>query len=170
MHYVRLLVISFIVLLVLVTGLSMLIPQHIRISRTITIAASKDSVLAQIRDAAKWKNWYPGLDSAKPYIADGKIMGAIFDDSDPSDPVYISITEQKEDEVIASFVPRKVNPVINGWTAAEDSASGTTTLQWYMNFHLRWYPWEKFASLTLEKIYGAPMEEGLANIKKTVEN
>jgi hypothetical protein len=148
----------------------MLIPQHVRLSRTITIAAPKDSVLAQIRDAARWKNWYPGLDSAKPFMQDGKIMGAIFDDSDPSDPVYICITEQKADEVIATFVPRKVNPVVNGWTVSEEPGSGTTTLQWYMNFHLRWYPWEKFASLTLEKIYGAAMEEGLANIKKNVEN
>jgi hypothetical protein len=170
MHYVRLIVISFIILLLLITGISLLIPQHMRISRTVSIAAPKDSVLAQIRDAAKWKNWYPGLDTLKPYMADGKIKGAIFDDSDPSHPVYIAITEEKENEVLATFVPRKVNSVVNGWSVAEGATPGTTTLQWYMNFHLRWYPWEKFASLTLEKIYGPPMEEGLANLKRIVEN
>jgi hypothetical protein len=39
-----------------------------------------------------------------------------------------------------------------------------------MDFHLRWYPWEKFASLLLEKSYGPRMEQGLATLKRLVEN
>jgi hypothetical protein len=38
-----------------------------------------------------------------------------------------------------------------------------------MDFHLRWYPWEKFASLLFEQSYGPKMEQGLGNIKKMVE-
>jgi len=170
MHYVRLLVISFIVLLVLVMGISMLIPQHMRISRTMSIAAPPDSVMAELRDVSKWRNWYPGLDSAKPYMVNGELKGYILNEDDPSNPVYISFTEEKKEEILATFYPRKVNPVVNGWSMEKGSAPNTTTVQWYMNFHLRWYPWEKFASLTLEKIYGPPMEEGLANLKREVEN
>jgi hypothetical protein len=38
-----------------------------------------------------------------------------------------------------------------------------------MDFHLRWYPWEKFGSLLLEKSYGTKMEMGLMSLKKLAE-
>lgn len=34
-----------------------------------------------------------------------------------------------------------------------------------MDFHLSWYPWQKFGSLLYESTYGAMMEKGLTNIK-----
>jgi hypothetical protein len=34
---------------------------------------------------------------------------------------------------------------------------------------LRWYPWEKFASLGLEKTYGSQMEVGLTRMKALLE-
>jgi hypothetical protein len=39
-----------------------------------------------------------------------------------------------------------------------------------MDFKLRWYPWEKFSSLLLEKRYGPVMEQGLAKLKKSINN
>jgi hypothetical protein len=38
-----------------------------------------------------------------------------------------------------------------------------------MDFRLRWYPWEKFSSLLLEKRYGPMLENGLDNLKKLME-
>jgi len=38
-----------------------------------------------------------------------------------------------------------------------------------MDFHLKWYPWEKFSSMLLENRYGPMMEQGLAKLKKVVE-
>ena len=170
MHLIRLAVISFLVLAVLITGISLFIPSNVRISRSVVINGSKDSVLAQIRDAERWKAWYPGIENAKPMLADGKTKGVIFDDSDPKHPVYVGLTGEKENEVNAEFVTKKMNPVTYSWVTGDGPIPGTTTLQWNMNFKLRWYPWEKFASLTLEKTQGPPMEEGLANIKKITEN
>jgi len=42
-------------------------------------------------------------------------------------------------------------------------------VQWWMDFKLRWYPWEKFSSLFFENIYGAQMEKGLDNLKRLAE-
>jgi hypothetical protein len=38
-----------------------------------------------------------------------------------------------------------------------------------MQFKLRWYPWEKFASLLFEKQYGTQMEAGLNKLKAYLE-
>ena len=59
--------------------------------------------------------------------------------------------------------------VLNGWKNMTISGSDSTTIQWYMDFHLHWYPWEKFGSLLFERSYGPKMELGLSNLKKIVE-
>ena len=169
MRFLKLAFISFIFLFLLVTGMSLFIPSHIRISKAINIKADKDSIMAPIRDAAKWKTWYPGLDTAKLLVEEGKVNGVVLNDNDPAHPVYISITKKEQDEVTAQFVSKSLKPVINVWKTISYSTSDSITLQWYMDFHLRWYPWEKFGSLLLEKSYGTKMEIGLMNLKKLAE-
>jgi hypothetical protein len=169
MRYIKFIAISFIVLLLLITVISFMIPKHVRIARTINITAPKDSVMALIKDPTRWMVWYPGGEKSHPLVVNGEIKGIAFND-DPLNPVYIVISEVKENEVIAGFVPGKMNTVINNWSITESSEPGTFTLQWRMDFDLRWYPWEKFSSLLLEKTYGLPMEEGLTNIKNNVKN
>jgi hypothetical protein len=44
------------------------------------------------------------------------------------------------------------------------------TVQWYFDFHLRWYPWEKLASLLLEKVYGTRMAQSLERLRAVAEN
>jgi hypothetical protein len=170
MRFIKLGLISFILLFLLVTVMSLFIPSHIRISKAINIKAEKDSIMAEIRDPAKWKNWYPGLDIAKLYYEAGEVKGVMLNDEDPAHPVYISITKAGKDEITAQFISKKMRPVLNGWKTIGYSTSDSVTLQWYMDFHLRWYPWEKFSSLLLEKSYGPKMEQGLTNLKKIIQS
>jgi hypothetical protein len=58
----------------------------------------------------------------------------------------------------------------SGWNIFDSNQPNTYTVQWYMDFHLRWYPWEKFSGLLLEKRYGPFMEKGLAKLKQIVEH
>jgi hypothetical protein len=169
MRLIKLALISFIILFLLITGISLFFPSHIRISKAINIKARKDSVMAQISDAGKWKNWYPGLDTAKLLYAEGKAKGVILDNRDSLHAVYIMITGERDDEVNARFISKKLKPVINGWKIITYPAGDSVTLQWYMDFHLRWYPWEKFGSLLLEQSYGTKMERGLLNLRKLVQ-
>ena len=169
MRLIKLAFISFVFLFLLITGISLFIPSHIRISRAVNIKANQDSVMAQIKDAAKWKNWHPGLDSAALLYVDGEVKGVILDSSDMRTPVTIVITHTTPHEVTASFNPKKMRPVTYAWQTISYPGQDSVTLQWYMDFHLRWYPWEKFSSLLLEKSHGIKMEEGLSRLKKLVQ-
>ena len=131
--------------------------------------ADKDSVMVELKNAARWKDWYPGMDSAKPFYKDGQVKGAVFNGQSPSHPPYIVITKEEESEITAQFISNKMNPVINGWKMISHPASDSLTVQWYMDFHLRWYPWEKFASLLFEKSHGEKMEQGLSRLKAILE-
>jgi len=169
MRFIRLAALSFIILFLVIFGLSLFIPSHIRLSKAINIKGSKDTVMSFVRNPANWQYWYPGLDSALPYYENGVQRGMIISNKDSSHPVYISIKKESADEVTADFQGR-LTPVINTWKIIEHPTSDSLTLQWSMDFHLRWYPWEKFASLALEKSYAPRMEQGLTAIKKRVEN
>jgi hypothetical protein len=166
LKYIKLAIISFVSLSILITLISLFIPSHIRISKAINIHASEDSIMARIRYPERWKGWYPGIDTAKLLYEAGRVKGVILDNRDTSRPVFLEITSEKQSEVIARFVTPTFRPVLNGWRAISHSTTDSITVQWYMDFHLRWYPWEKFRSLLLEGAYGSKMEKGLTNLRR----
>lgn len=167
MRFIRLFLISFIVLFLIITGISLFIPSHVRISKAIDIRASRDSIVAQLADPAQWKHWYPGLDTAALYYEQGVPKGVI---TNRQSNAFILITEATGKEVVTEFKGFRNKQVVSGWNLIPAADSATVTVQWYMDFSLRWYPWEKFSSLVLEKNYRPVMEQGLANLKKQVEN
>ncbi|MEI9809028.1 MAG: hypothetical protein WDO16_14850 [Bacteroidota bacterium] len=112
----------------------------------------------------------PGLDSAQLLYVDGDVKGVILDTSDMKKPVTITIVKNETDEVTAMFFPKKMQPVTNVWRTISHPGQDSVTLQWYMDFQLRWYPWEKFGSLMPGKISwctngaGAYQPEEIASI------
>jgi len=166
---VRLLFFSLLFLFLLVTGISLFIPSQVRISRATNIKASSSQLWEQIDDFRKWHNW-------NPFFIDLAKDSTTYVDSIDGKPKLMEVKgtvvkwkEVKADERIATMQKGNKQPLINGWKSIEQPGGDSTTLQWYMDFNLRWYPWEKFASLLFEKSYGVRMEEGLNNLKKTAE-
>lgn len=165
MRIVRLIIISFIVLFTIITIISLFIPSHVRISRAIQINSPKDSVMNQVSEVSNWKDWYPGADSLRFYYEGNRIKGLVLDELKKR---YLIIKEKKDDEVTADYIlPNKKIPT--GWVLATNAKSNSVTLQWYMDFHLRWYPWEKFSSFVFERIYHPQLQQGLDNLKRFLE-
>ncbi|MBI5856658.1 MAG: hypothetical protein HZB42_03325 [Sphingobacteriales bacterium] len=164
MRIIKLGLISIVAFAVLITGISLFFPSHVRISKAIDILTEKDSVMSLVGDVRNWKKWYPGADTAF-YIAEkGKIKGIA--------------TGEGQGLIITSFTDSSVNAMNTGakskrgetgWNIFSGSVPNTITIQWFRDFHLRWYPWEKFSGLLLEKRYGPLMEKGLENLKKLLE-
>ena len=165
MRLLKLAVISFILLFIVVTGISLFIPSHIRISKAINVSTTEDLMMKRIGNPAEWKSWYPGLDTAEVMEEQGVVKGYRI-----GNRATILFTGKDRNEVRAAFSGGHMKPIENVWRTTVHPGRDSITLQWYMDFHLRWYPWEKFASLLLEKSYGPRMEKGLATLKKQVEN
>jgi len=144
MRIIKLGFISLIVFTLLITFISFFFPSGVRISKAIDINTDKATVLTQLTDTSRWKQWYPGADSAQ---------------------VLPEITAITDSSVKASSILENGRRGITGWNVYEAAVPNTVTVQWYMDFKLRWYPWEKFSSLLLEKRYGPVMEKGLENLK-----
>jgi hypothetical protein len=159
--------VSVVFLLLIVSIISIFIPSHIRISRTIRINNTKEAVLARLTDPAEWKNWYPGADTAKFFYDAGIIKGIVLNEDLK---LYLVLTSVKENEIMTAYnrTPDR-KKIVSTWRIFPENNSGHITVQWYMDFNLRWYPWEKFASLLYEKSYGPQMDQGLSNLKKLLE-
>lgn len=152
MRLIKLALISFVFLFLVVTAISLLIPSHIRISKATNIAPPKDSVLALIRDRDRWSQWHPAFMAV--------------DASRNMPPTQIIPVSANDSELVFQWKQENRTPVINGWRIYEHASTDSLTLQWYMDFNLKWYPWQKFGSLIYENTYGVMMERGLTNIKK----
>jgi hypothetical protein len=165
LRIIKLGIISLIVFSLLITGISLFFPSHVRISKAIDIETSRDSLLAQVKDLSNWKNWYPGADTMQLREKNGVVDGLLVD----SAMGLVTLAAVSDTAIHALTSGPKVRDVKSGWNFYEGSRPNTVTVQWYMDFHLRWYPWEKFSSLLLEKRYGPVMEKGLDKLKGFLE-
>ena len=153
------------VIFIITTIISLFIPSTVRITKAIQINAPEEGVLNQLTHVSNWKNWYPGADSSKFFYENNRLKGLILDEHKKQ---YLILTGKRENEVTAEYLlPNKKIPT--GWLFATNTNSSSVTVQWYMDFHLRWYPWEKFSSFMFERIYHPQLQQGLENLKKYVE-
>jgi hypothetical protein len=167
MRVIRLAILSFIFLFLLVTTISLFIPSHIRISRATDVNSKKQDVMSLISDPLKWKEWYPGADSLDILYVEGKPKGILLDSSAL---LGLSIFTTNDSVVTVHEVGTTgTERMIMGLKVLPGRNENNIVAQWYMDFELRWYPWEKFKSLFFENIYGAHLEQGLKNLKELSE-
>ncbi len=164
MRIIKLGIISIIFFSILITGISLFFPSHVRISKAIDITTDKDSLMIQIADVTKWKSWYPGADTSAYFVEEGKIIGIV-----TGNDQALVIRGINDSAVLAINVGPHSKKSGSGWNIFPGSSPNSFTVQWYMDFRLRWYPWEKFSSLLLEKRYGRMMERGLERLKVLLE-
>jgi hypothetical protein len=145
MRIIKLGVISFIVFFILLFLMSLLIPSHIRVSRAINIETPKATIAPYLSDIKNWPKWNElNVDSIEV-----RILKADLDS--------VNMRWRYKDRTIHSSL-------------VMHESAGITVVQWYFDFHLKWYPWEKFGSITFDKQFGKPMENSLNNLKKLIEN
>ena len=155
MRIIKLAIISFVFLFLLITGISLFIPSNVRISKAINIKAEKDSLFALIQDTGKWYRWHPAYQQTHINTLQNKIIIT---------PLV------SNDSLIAMQINLPGKKLINSsWQVYHNSLRDSLTLQWYMDFNLKWYPWEKFSSLLYEEKYGTMMQTGLSNLKGITE-
>ena len=164
MRLIKLAILSFLILFILVTVISLFIPSNIRISKATNFPADDTVAYTNINNLSKWRNWHPALKG----LSENEIR-KVSGSSIYVRGTTISILQRKNDEIVTEMVTNNGRPIVSGFKTIRHPGD-SSTLQWYMDFKLRWYPWEKFRSLFYENIYGAQMEQGLNNLKELIRN
>jgi hypothetical protein len=165
MRVIKLGLISIIAFSMLITIFSLFIPSHVRISKAIDINASKDSIIGSLANIEKWKGWYPGADTMQLVAKESKaaLKAGRLDQ-------YLGINSITDSTIGVSMTGKEIKQSASGFNIYNSNLPNTYTVQWFMDIRLKWYPWEKFSGLLLEKRYGPVMEQGLGKLKSLLES
>ena len=161
MRFVKLALISGIILFIVIYLFSLIIPSRIRISRAVNISVPKDSLVKAIADLQQWQHWNELVNN--PDLTNKQFTDNLFTS------VQLKVTKEAQvgDTLITAWQQQNARVLTSGftWEGEDDKL----VLQWYFDVKLRWYPWEKFGSIVFDKQLGPPMERSLANLKKLLE-
>ena len=155
MRLIKLAFISVLILFIILTGISLFIPSHIRLTKVITIRPEKDSIFSLVKNKSEWLRWHPSF-----------ING---EQNEMLSRIDVKVISEKDSLLSIQWRQAGKKTLNMGWHLMRSNNIDPATLQWFMDFKTSWYPWEKFGSLFYENNYGAMMEQGLINIKKEVE-
>jgi predicted PurR-regulated permease PerM len=161
MRLVKLGLISIVVLFVVIFCISLLIPSKVRISRAINITAPKDSVTRYLADLRQWPKWNTLItkqELTNPWYSNNAFT---------SDKLQVRLGKVDTDTITTIWQQSTGRETFSGFNL--HTADNTIVVQWYFDFQLKWYPWEKFGSIIFDKQLGPPMEQSLGELKKKLE-
>jgi hypothetical protein len=158
---IKVILLSFFILGLLIFAFSLLIPSSTKVSRATTIAKPMYYVNQQISDLPHWKKWHAGLNNDSTLIADTinyKLTSSLFD----------MALQQHTDSTLQYVVTTKSKQRIQSNIVLLNH-NDSCTVQWQYVFKSNIYPWEKFASLLHDNIYGATLDSNLTALKVYIE-
>lgn len=163
----KLIIASIIVLFGIVFFLFALFPADMTVSRIIRINAPRDAVVREVSDLRTWKNWNE-LARQKTEGSTGSNNGEQTDSAHlENGRLSIYLLKQTADSVITRWQDASGRSFTGKFNIMQ--SGGQAIVQWNLEFHLHWYPWEKLAGMFYDKQLGPLMEQSLLNLRKSLE-
>jgi hypothetical protein len=165
MRYIKLALISIVILSLVLTVLSLLIPPHLHIARNENISSSSQRIHSIINDLHTWTTW-------NQFVSDSVLTGIKISDNGEdleSDQLQILLQKDSMGSIQIIWNPHK-GKMFTGGFKLMNLTPGNMTVQWYFDFTFGWYPWQKFTSLVYDKQLQPTMEKSLDKLKRLVEN
>lgn len=159
-------------LFVFITLISLLIPSKIRVTKAVAIQADAGKVFSQISELQNWKNWQPVFKRDSASISFGKDVAGNVNfiewESKGKKNKFV-ITSKKDNAITASLLREGESEVLNTITVLPVAEQGEVQVEWNALIKLKWYPWEKFYGIFIEKVTGQGYEDALNGLKQYVE-
>ncbi len=162
MKLIKLGLISVVVLFLITTLMSALMPSTVLVSRAININASLDSIRNLVEDIPHWKLWIEGMD--KPEV---KIFSTETADLGGT---QVAITQKTDSTIVSTWITRNGNEQTSTLRMISEPSHKVTIVQWQFVQKVKWYPWEKFGSMMNDKVIGTMMEKNLNTLKVLAES
>jgi hypothetical protein len=162
----------FVGLFVMVTLISLLIPSRIVTARAVTVQADSTKLFNEISDLKNWKNWHPVFKSDSTLLSFSAITDQVNSSAEwtqKGKTYKLIIVEKKYPLVKINLQSEGENDVENMLTLMPVQEQGNMQVQWQGIVHLKWYPWEKFGGIFIEKMAGQGYEDALQSLKKYIE-
>ncbi len=162
MRFVKLAIISAVVLFGLATAMSLLLPSTVIVSRPIDLQVSPDSVYRYLMELENWENWLEHDENAK-FVIEQQAKRITYQNT------HISMISSEPTKITTEWQVGEGRTMLGEFHLISHPNITVFTLQWQFTQKLNWYPWEKFASILSDKALGPYMEKSLLRLKERVE-
>lgn len=157
-----------IILFGVVIFLFALFPSDISVTRFIRINAPKDSVWKEVSDLRTWKKWNELIQLHNHADSGNRNTGQADSNRINTINLQVYLIRKTADSVITKWEGSSGKSFLGKYIFTE--TNGQVVVQWNLEFHLHWYPWEKLASMFYDKELGPVMELSLVNLQNMMEN
>ncbi len=164
MRFLKLAIISVIVIFIILTAMSSLLPSQILVSRAVDIKGSSNKIKENLFQLKQWQYWMTDAQGNKTqHLYDAK------KDVVTIGPTVITVASKNDSTLVTEWSAANI---MKGSFRIIDhhTPDSLITVQWQMEQDVKWYPWEKFASITKDELWGGSMEKSLENLKLLVES
>lgn len=161
MKLIKLGVLSLFFIALLITGMSLFIPSKTRVSRAITLSLPAAQVSGYLSDMRNWPEWnelLQGVEQSQLKATPESITG----------PDVRIERLSTSDTSITSLWRAGGEKAVHCTYALTAYDPSSTVVQWYFDFQVKWYPWEKFGSILFDRQLGPLMEKSLDQLKKSI--
>lgn len=160
-------------LFIFVTILSLFIPSKVIVTKAVVIHANAEKVFAEISNLQNWKHWQPVFEKDPGQIkfdTDSSGVSNSCEWESKGKRNKILITGKKDNVVTATLFRDGENDIFNTIRVSPVQQTNQVQVEWIVLIKLKWYPWEKFYGIFIEKISGEGYEEALNSLKEYAEN
>ncbi len=167
MKFIKLAIISIVVLFLILTSLGLLLPSTVRVTRNINIHAPHDTLHRYIGDVKNWSFWMEGIEGDKIQFAAPQTSGKGVVATIDKERIYL--VKDTKDTIETIWQNNKKSHQLCVFQLFFDTSTNTTNVNWYFEQKLRWYPWERLPAIANDKILGPFMEHSLDKLKEVTE-
>ena len=169
MRLIKGFILALVGLFIMITLVSLLIPSKVQVSRGVVVTAAAPIVFAEIADLHNWKHWQPVFrsDSAKINFAPDN-NSCEWESNGKKNKLVI--TARVENQVSVTLQSTGENDVNYNIAILPLPDSNTVQVEWNALSRLKWYPWEKFYGIFIERSSGQGYEDALNSLKAWVES
>ena len=176
MRLIKMFLFVLIGLFAVITIIGLFIPSSVKISRGIIVTADSSKVYKELSDVKNWNKWLPWI------TADS---GAVFQLSAVTNQPgsyfrwkgmklnsagTITIQSSKPNDILLLHELKDMNNAEGGFRIRSTGANNNVTeVLWYMEYKLKWYPWERFFGIFTDRIIGSAFDKGLEQFKNYIE-
>jgi hypothetical protein len=163
----RLIIGSIVILSLIVCFLFALFPANVSVTRMVQINSPANNIRNKISDLSTWQSWNefvrtPGIKSDTDTKRDSTVSDFLRVNGGE-----ISLSGVRDNYV--NTIWKRGNRMFTAQFIIDDSKKPPIVI-WTMNFDVKWYPWEKLASMFYDKQLGPLMEKSLVQLQNELEH
>lgn len=163
-------------LTVMLTIIGLVIPSSVKISRGIIVNADSIKVYQQLSDVKDWGKWMPWVTADEGALVQTSPVtnapGSFFKwkGLNLKNNGTISFLILSPDYITTKYELEGMNDSEGGFRIRSiPNNLSQTEVQWFMEYKLKWYPWERFYGIFLDHIIGPSFDKGLQELKSYLE-